>query len=591
MMADNPKITLQQIRTRASDQSFSRGENYYNTGAIIDTVRRGDEIEARCHGSYPEPYRVWAKLNDSEIAATSCTCEYDWGGDCKHIVALLLTYLHDPDQFEERPTLHEALLSRSKEDLVDIIMLMVTRYPDLHDIIDRPTPEMVAEQEATIDVQAFRRELRRSLSFSGEWMDRTAENKVYEIASAGERFAGRGDYANAIAIYCTILEECNASEYPTDDEGDYVVAVNHTVELLREALSHIGLNENADLRGRVLNALVGTFIWDVDFGGIGYGDDAPDIILEIVRPVDVKRIRQQIEVAQERRSLSRYGGWGVEAYERFLIQLDAFDSVDPEETLKRLRAQGLHYLLTSKLLDLKRHDEAVAVIREHLTGSYELERGLDLLASHDQMAQAIQLAEEAINRGYDNRLVNWLIDLNQKQGEMEAVFRWQLKRMQSEPSIDHYVGLQTASKAVGNWNIVRPQILEELNQKQVYETLTLAYLHDEEWDLAWETLAKATTPQHHHPSWAIYRLDFTVAEKSRHVRPALAIPVYIKYARAEIDIRNRKHYAQAAQLLSEVHKLYHKVDDAEGWTKFIADLRAEFKQLPALQDELNKARL
>jgi uncharacterized Zn finger protein len=166
-MADRPKITLQTIRSRASDQSFSRGENYYNTGAITNTVRRGDEIEARCEGSYPEPYRVWAQLKDCESVATSCTCEYDWGGDCKHIVALLLTYLYDADQFEERPTLQDALLSRSKEDLVDIIMLMVTRYPDLQDIVDRPTPNEVIQGMVTLDTLSFRQELRNAFSSYG----------------------------------------------------------------------------------------------------------------------------------------------------------------------------------------------------------------------------------------------------------------------------------------------------------------------------------------------------------------------------------------------------------------------------------------
>ena len=76
-MSDKSNITLQQIHARASEQSFSRGENYYNTGAITHTVRRGDEIEARCEGSYPEPYRVWAKFDGSEIVATSwlsCVC-------------------------------------------------------------------------------------------------------------------------------------------------------------------------------------------------------------------------------------------------------------------------------------------------------------------------------------------------------------------------------------------------------------------------------------------------------------------------------------------------------------------------------------
>ena len=107
---------------------------------MSDTIRRGDEIEARCHGSYPEPYRVWARLDTSGIAATRCNCEYDWGGDCKHIVAVLLKYLHQPDQFEVRQTLQAALLDRSKEDLVDIIMLMVNRYPDLQDIVDHSRP-------------------------------------------------------------------------------------------------------------------------------------------------------------------------------------------------------------------------------------------------------------------------------------------------------------------------------------------------------------------------------------------------------------------------------------------------------------------
>jgi uncharacterized Zn finger protein len=251
----------------------------------------------------------------------------------------------------------------------------------------------------------------------------------------------------------------------------------------------------------------------------------------------------------------------------------------------------LYYLLASKLLDLKRGDEAIAVIREHLMTSYELQRGLDLLVSHDQAQEAIRLAEESLHREYDTRLTDWLINLYQQQGDREAHFRWQLKRMQSDPSIDHYIGLRAASEAVGNWGIVRPQIVEQLNQQQAYEALTLAYLHDEDWDLAWETLGKASLPQHHHPSWVIYRLEFTVAEKTRHVRPARAIPVYIKYARAEIDIRNRKHYARAAQLLQEVQKLYHQVDDLDGWKRLIADLRTEFKQLPALQDELNKARL
>jgi len=96
-MSDRPDVTLQQIRAHASEQSFSRGENYYNTGAVSDTIRRGDEIEARCHGSYPEPYRVWARLDVSGIAATRC--------NCKHIVAVLL---NEPSASHQRKKFHTA---------------------------------------------------------------------------------------------------------------------------------------------------------------------------------------------------------------------------------------------------------------------------------------------------------------------------------------------------------------------------------------------------------------------------------------------------------------------------------------------------
>ena len=513
MMSAPLEITQQDIQSRASSQSFSRGQTYYHNGYVSYTIRRSNEIEAECQGSYPEPYRVSAILDRSGIISTSCTCEYDWGGDCKHIVAMLLTYLHEPEQFEERDTRENTLTSRSKEDLIDIIEQMIRRYPDLQDIVDRPVPQAVNQSQVNIDTQSFRRELRKALNFFGGWMDRTAESKVYEIANVGKRFATQGDYANAIAIYCTILEECNDHDYPTDDEGDYVVAVNDTIELLKEALSQLDLSENGDLRRRIIDVLVGTFIWDVDFGGIGYGDYAPDIIKEIVLPKDIGHIREPIEIAKDRKATSSYGSWGVEAYERFLIELDALDSTDPEETLKRLKEQGMYHLMVVKLLNLKRNQEAIDVIREHLNTPYELLRVLHLLVEHDEVQEAINLAEASVNKEYDPRLADWLITLYNKQGNSDAHFTWQFKRMQTDPSVHHYEGLKTASKAVGNWNGIRPQILEKLQHQEQNGILTLIYLHDEEWDLAWETLEKVTVRSQSSSQWVSYNLDYTVAEE------------------------------------------------------------------------------
>src|SRR5690606_30187309 len=147
--------------------------------------------------SYPEPYRVWAKFNDKEITATGCNCEYDWGGDCKHIVALLLTYVNEPDRFEERQTLQTALMSRNKEDLVDIIMLMVTRYPDLQNIVDHPTRNRLATGMIPLDTLSFRQELRDAFASYEDYYDYRGDpmiHRVEQVSSVADRLAERGDW-------------------------------------------------------------------------------------------------------------------------------------------------------------------------------------------------------------------------------------------------------------------------------------------------------------------------------------------------------------------------------------------------------------
>ena len=53
----------------------------------------------------------------------------------------------------------------------------------------------------------------------------------------------------------------------------------------------------------------------------------------------------------------------------------------------------------------------------------------------------------------------------------------------------------------------------------------------------------------------------------------------------------RKHYAVAADYLSTVRDLYRQIDEGKTWQTLIKDMRSEFKNLPALQDELRKAGL
>ncbi len=76
-----PKLTLHQIRSRCTEQSFERGLEYFHAGAIGNPVLQDWTLSATCQGSYPKPYRTSVELMLTGIAATRCSCPYDADGD------------------------------------------------------------------------------------------------------------------------------------------------------------------------------------------------------------------------------------------------------------------------------------------------------------------------------------------------------------------------------------------------------------------------------------------------------------------------------------------------------------------------------
>lgn len=541
-------------------------------------------------GSEPLPYHISARLGTSGIQETACSCPYDWGGDCKHIVALLLTYLHEPESFEGRPTLDTSLQDRSKDDLIDLIKQMVERYPDLQRFVDRPAPAAVIEDGRPVDTQAFRKELHYALNNFGGWGDRTAEFTLREITRTAKRFATQGDWKNAVSIYCAIVEECVAVDgAPVDDEGEYSYAFADVLGQLAECLEQPAVVENEVERRKVLNALLMAYIWDVDFGGVGISDDVPDYVETHARPDDLTAIRKQIIAAQQHTARNSYSMWGVRVYEEFLMRLDGLEQVDPEITLKRLRDGGHYQLLAEKLLELKRPDEALTVMREHLTLPYEQLQMAYLLVTYSHDDLAIQMAEESLQQTHNPQLADWLIGLYRQRGDHESLLRWELKQMQSNPDVVYYAGLKPAAQTLGNWEMVQAQVLKDLEAQGRYDTLVQIYLYDEEWDKAWETLPKVKTSTTY--LWGGSSLEFEVAQKTRHARPARAIPVYMKHARSQINRVDRRGYASAAELLHVVRELYDQMGDEETWLERITELREEFANRPALQDEWDKAGL
>ena len=137
---------------------------------------RGSQLLAEVQGSRYEPYRVEVTLGTGAILNAHCSCPYDWGGYCKHIVATLLTCLHERDSIDERPTIEAVLEELDRDQLKALVSVLAERQPDLVDWIEslamdlKPPPQETGpglppsrQRVAAVNATSIRRQVRATL--------------------------------------------------------------------------------------------------------------------------------------------------------------------------------------------------------------------------------------------------------------------------------------------------------------------------------------------------------------------------------------------------------------------------------------------
>lgn len=138
-----PKVTKTAIHELASPEVGERGEDYYESGAVLTLIRRGKQLQAEVQGSDYEPYRVTVVLGSrGGVDRYGCTCPYDWGGACKHVVATLLAFQHDPQQIEERPPLESLLSDLEAGQLRQVLVNLAGSLPAATEAIEAEVAEL-----------------------------------------------------------------------------------------------------------------------------------------------------------------------------------------------------------------------------------------------------------------------------------------------------------------------------------------------------------------------------------------------------------------------------------------------------------------
>jgi uncharacterized Zn finger protein len=129
-------VTEALVRELAEGQTFQRGQSYYRQGAVHNLTRRGNCLTAEVEGSDYEPYQIVITFDADDVEDAECSCPYDWGGVCKHIVATLLHYINKQEEAKERPPLDTLLAPLQAQQLRDILLTLADEHIDLADEIE-----------------------------------------------------------------------------------------------------------------------------------------------------------------------------------------------------------------------------------------------------------------------------------------------------------------------------------------------------------------------------------------------------------------------------------------------------------------------
>jgi len=587
MSEDLPSVTKADVCGLATEQSFDRGINYYHSGAIFEPVRQGNELRACCQGSSYEPYRVTATLGPQGIMDAHCTCPYDWGGVCKHIVALLLSWIHAPETFHTVAPLEEMLAGRSREELVSLIKEMLKRERDLIRLLELP---LQSGRETPLDPDAFRRQIDYALR--REFPD--AEGLATELAAiidTGDRFQEAEDWANAGAVYHLVLDEIVARYQDLyDEDGDIVIELQRCAEGLDVCLTEG--SHDAETRRAWLEALLETELKDVEMGGIDLAHPASDVIIRHATKEEWAGIEARVRRAIDTHKRDRYSQWGREALVRFLMQrLQEPDrEAEADELVFELGSPEQRAFL---MVRQGRFTKAVTVAQRHFVGlSGLIERFADALVE----AGANEIAKDYVISQLDSQsktfYLSWLAAYAEKQGDLTAALDWWRQRFTESPDLHTFQAIRNVANRLNlvrdvriDWDQVRSELLESLETGQQWTLLLEIALEEKDALRALDLLPRVGR------GWYGGDYEVRVARLVESDHPQAALDIYSDRVERLIRARGRGKYQTASSLLTRMRDLYRRRRSGEDWDRYVGELRQRHRRLRALQDELNKAGL
>ena len=567
----------EEIEKRVGAKALRQGWEYFQKGALRQLRRQGKTLSALCMGRSIHPYRVRVVFNESGIAEADCTCPIGQGGYCKHVAALLVAWRQRPQDFLQLEEL-ETLLGRcTRRELIELVQKLLELRPELEATVyswgpvlkspePPPDPSVYGFQARAILAQADR-------SDQSAWQQ--AADRLQALVEVGEAFVLQRELEKASVIYGALLEEmlgsnqvaqiCNQSLRPIADA---------CVQGLQKVLADRDVAP--EVRIRLLKILLTLLRVSLEVTG-SLRDDVVEVFRGQTTPTEKSLLSQWIESLVglvESQTIRRLWG-GV------LLDLGG-QELDFDAFARICRTTGRYFDLLRRLVLWGRVPEALQEA-DHLTED-ELVQLADLLAATGQSDQAALLVQKRLADRTEGPLADWLAQHRRWQKQQNQLVDLAEQMFRLQPSFDSFLQLRQAARAVGRWDPLREELVAHLETTGQWALLAKIFLEEKE-------LARALALVQTHPAERLETWELEIAQAAERIYPAEALEIYQRRVERLVAQRSRHCYSEACRLLRKIRTLMKRCGIGKDWPTYLADFRARYQGLPALQEELTKAGL
>jgi hypothetical protein len=592
-MSEPIQLTRDAIRNYVGLSSFQKGETYFLNGAIQKGKIKGRVISALCQGHEFDPYKVSAILGDSGIKQSFCACPVGSGGKCKHVCALLLTWLENPEAFAEWQKLKDSLDHYDKTALLEFLDLVEEHVEGFANLVHAFDQNLETFQSPNL-AKYFRRieeafNLARVPWYHDEEGSAEIAFALGRIRSDVGHLLQQGHVSEAIQVYRAIIQSIlNYLEEKRDPWGNLHAEIKSCIQEMEKGLSGV---KDLDTRQKILKALF-SIIEEQSYREDDIGaDTAKEVIVEHATSAEKSKIASWVRPLMKQEAKDKEEDSAPTWMEDFLIDLEK-DQLPPEVYLDHYRKTGQIIKLVNSLLDLGRVKEAERVAQQKESRHYILALA-DSFVKHRQEEITEHLVAKTVQKESDVRLHQWLKDFYKKRDEPEKALEQALHLLYLVPQFSHYQAVQELAEITGKWKELHPKVLQKIGKLDNKLLLVEIYLDEKELGRAIEIFNSfsAFSPEGLAQSTNRELLAFRLAIAARHKYPHFTIKVYEEAVERLIDERNREGYQRACHYLKEIRDIYQEIGQSKAWDSYLKSILQTYNRFRALKEEMQRARL